>query len=286
MKYNFIKKYSQEFTVKRICQVLKINRSGYYAWLNRKPSARDLENSLILKRIKYYHEFSNRIYGYRKIHEDLINEGFKCNIKRVLRLMSTNGIYSKTKKKFKITTNSKHNYPISENLLARNFKFEGKDKAWISDITYIYTGKGWLYLCVIMDLFSRSIIGWSMQNNMKTELVIDAFNMAYEKRKPDKGLIFHSDRGVQYASYKFRNLLKSKNCISSMSRKGNCWDNACAESFFRSLKTEEVYFNKYKTREDARRSIFYYIEVFYNRQRRHSFLNYLSPLNFEMEKTA
>jgi putative transposase len=286
MKYNFIQKYSQEFTVQRICQVLKINRSGYYAWLNRKPSSRDLENSLILERIKYFHKSSNRIYGYRKIHEDLINDGFKCSQKRVSRLMSANGIYSIIKRKFKETTNSKHNYPISKNLLSRNFKFEDRDKAWVSDITYIPTSKGWLYLCIVMDLFSRTIVGWSMQNNMKTELVIDAFNMAYEKRKPGKGLIFHSDRGVQYASHKFRNLLKSKKCISSMSRKGDCWDNACAESFFHSLKSEEVYLKKYKTREDAKRSIFYYIEVFYNRQRRHSFLNYLSPVNFEMGKMA
>jgi len=281
MKYEFIKEYSNEFPVSRMCQVMQVSKSGYYAWLKCSKSKRAIEDDFILERIMYSHKESGETYGSPRIHRNLKDEGITCGIHKIERLMHVNGICAKTVKKFKATTNSKHSYPVAENIVDRNFTVEEKEKVWVSDITYIETSEGWLYLCIIMDLFSRMIVGWSMANHMRADLVCDAFNMACMRRNPGTGIIFHSDRGVQYASTKFRDLLKSRDCIQSMSRKGNCWDNACAESFFHSLKTEEVYFHKYRTRDESKKSLFRYIEVFYNRKRRHSHLGYKSPEVFE-----
>ena len=286
MKYEFIQAHRHEFSITRICQVFGISKSGYYAWVKNPIGKREKENMMILDRIIYYHEKSNRVYGSPKIHQDLHDEGLLCNIKRVERLMRENNIRAKMSKKFKSTTDSKHTYPVADNILNREFSVDKKDRVWLSDITFINTNEGWLYLCIIMDLFSRNIVGWSMDNHMRTDLLIDAFNMAYTKRRPDPGLLFHSDRGVQYASNNFSKLLQTKKFIASMSRKGNCWDNAPAESFFHSLKTEEVNFMVYKTRDEAKRSIFEYIEVFYNRYRRHSSLDYLCPVDYELKKSA
>ena len=260
---------------------MEVSKSGYYAWLKCPKSKRALEDDFILGRIIDSHDSSGGTYGSPRVYQDLKDEGINCGIHKIERLMHVNGIWAKTVKKFKATTNSGHSYPVVDNILDRNFTVEEKDKVWASDITYIETSEGWLYLCIIMDLFSRMIIGWSMANHLRAELVCDAFNMACERRNPGKGFIFHSDRGIQYASSSFRDILKPWKCIQSMSRKGNCWDNACAESFFHSLKTEEVYFHKYRTRDEAKKSIFRYIEVFYNRKRRHSHLGYKSPEVFE-----
>lgn len=281
MKYDFIKTHSGEFPVSRICQTLEVSKSGYYSWVKCPRSKRSFEDEIILERIKSSHDASDKRYGSPRIHQDLVDEGITCSLNRVERLMHVNDIKAKTVKKFKATTNSAHSLPVADNILDRNFVVEEKDKVWVSDITYVWTSEGWLYLCIVMDLFSRMIIGWSMANHMRAQLVGDAFNMACMRRNPGKGFIFHSDRGIQYASSYFKDLLKPWGSIQSMSRKGDCWDNACAESFFHSLKTEEVYFNNYKTRSDAKKSIFKYIEVFYNRKRRHSFLSYKSPENFE-----
>jgi transposase InsO family protein len=281
MKYEFIKKHSEEFPVSRICQVMEVSKSGYYAWLKCPKSKRAIEDDFILERIIDSHDSSGGTYGSPRVYQDLKDEGINCGIHKVERLMHVNGICAKTVKKFKATTNSEHSYPVADNILDRNFVVEEKNKVWVSDITYIETSEGWLYLCIIMDLFSRMIVGWSMANHMRAELVCDAFNMACMRRNPGRGFIFHSDRGIQYASSVFRDLIKPWECIQSMSRKGNCWDNACAESFFHSLKTEEVYFHKYRTRDEAKKSIFKYIEVFYNRKRRHSHLGYKSPEVFE-----
>ncbi len=286
MKYEFIRKISHEFPVSRICQVLNVSNSGYYGWIRNPKSKRELENEEILKEIKHFHVLSGERYGSPKIYHDLRDAGIKCGLNRVERLMRINNIRAKMKKKFKVTTNSKHNYPVAQNILERNFSVNEMNKVWVSDITFIDTAEGWLYLCTIMDLYSRLIVGWSMNSHMRTGLVKDAFDMAYNRRKPLESLIFHSDRGSQYASKEFTKILESKKCIVSMSRKGNCWDNACAESFFHTLKTEEVHFNFYKTRAEAKRSIFEYIEVFYNRARRHSYLGYLSPVNFELKGVA
>jgi transposase InsO family protein len=281
MKYQFIMEISNDFPISRICHVLNVSKSGYYSWLKAPKSNRELENDELVKKIKSFHEISEGVYGSPRIYNDLIESGVFCGIHRVERLMKVNNIYAKTKKKFKVTTDSEHSYPVAPNILNRDFIVEKKDTVWVSDITYIPTREGWLYLCIIMDLFSRMIVGWSMANHMRSELVEDAVKMAWLKRNPADGLIFHSDRGVQYACNSFKDLINSKKCIQSMSRKGDCWDNACAESFFHSLKTEKVYFNKYKTREEAKSSIFKYIEIFYNRQRRHSYLGYRSPENYE-----
>jgi transposase InsO family protein len=286
MKYKFIKEYSEKFPVSRICHILKISKSGYYAWVKNPKSQRDKDNDLLVEKIKDYHQQSREKYGSPRIYQDLKENNIQCGLNRVARLMKINNIQAKLKKRFKITTDSNHKEPIADNVLDRNFSAKEKNKKWVSDITYINTAEGWLYLCIVMDLYSRSIVGWSMDNNMRTKLVMDAFMMAYKKRKPLGKIIFHSDRGVQYASNEFTEMLKSKNCIASMSRKGNCWDNACAESFFHTLKTEEVNFQYYKTREEAKRNIFEYIEVFYNRKRRHSTLDYMSPKNFELKKVV
>ena len=248
MKYNFIKNYRIQFPVSRICHVLNISKNGYYTWLKKPKSNRDLENERLLQKIINFHEESGKKYGSPRIYEDLKEADISCSLNRVARIMKINNIQAKMRKKFKATTNSKHNYPIAENILDRNFSVNKKDKVWVSDISYLYTAEGWLYLCIIMDLFSRNIVGWSMDSHMKVDLVKDAFCMAYDKRQPTEGLIFHSDRGSQYASNEFRKLLNSKKYIASMSRKGNCRDNACTESFFHTIKTEEVYFNYYNSR--------------------------------------
>jgi len=280
---------SYEFPVSRICQIMNVSKSGYYAWITTPKGSRALENEKIVEKIRYFHDASGRCYGSPRIYRDLIDAGVSCGKHRVERLMKMNNISAKTKKKFKATTNSKHSYPIADNILNRNFIVEKKNKVWVSDLTCVPTSEGWLYLCIIMDLFSRMIVGWSMANHLRAELVEDAVNMAWLKRNPEPGLIFHSDRGIQYACNSFKGLISSRKWIQSMSRKGNCWDNACAESFFHSLKTEEVYFNNYRSIEEAKSSIFKYIEIFYNRQRRHSFLGYMNPETyerFEVEKIA
>jgi putative transposase len=281
MKYNFIKENKTDYPIGKMAGILDVAKSGYYKWLLKPECKRALENKKILEEIKNIHLKSNKIYGSPKIHEELKYKGIKCNKKRVVRLMKENNIRSKTKKKFKITTDSKHNNPVAENILGRKFTVSKQNKVWVSDITYIRTLKGWLYLCVIIDLYSRKIVGYSMNKRIDTDIVINAFLMAWLQRNPEKGLLFHSDRGVQYTSKDFQKLLKKKHVISSMSRKGNCWDNACAESFFHLLKVEKVNHEKYESREVAKISIFEYIETFYNNLRTHSYLGYLSPSLFE-----
>jgi putative transposase len=286
MKFTFIKNNRKYYSIGKMAKVLGVSRSGYYDWLSRPESKRSLENKKILEKIKEIHKNSREIYGSPKIYKELQNQEIKCGINRVARIMQENNIRSKTRKKFRITTNSAHKNPIAENILNRNFYADTPNKVWVSDITYIHTKEGWYYLCVIIDLFSRKIIGWCMDSGITNSIVIKAFIMAYTNRKPGKNVIFHSDRGVQYTSKDFQKLLKKKGFQCSMSRKGNCWDNACAETFFRSLKVEEVYHNKYYSRKMARRSIFEYIEVFYNRKRIHSYLKNMSPAEFERKKCA
>ena len=208
--------------------------------------------------------------------------GIHCARKRVARLMREKGLKARQKRRFKITTDSRHDYPISPNLLGRDFSVAKPNIVWVSDITSIDTQEGWLYLCIVLDLFSRIIAGWAMESHMKAELAITALSMAVIHRKPPEKLLFHSDQGIQYASGPFREKLDEFKMLQSMSRKGDCWDNACAESFFATLKNEEVFHRRYKTRDEARRSIFEYIAVFYNRQRSHSYLDFLSPVEYEL----
>lgn len=283
MKYAWIeeKKKSEEFSIEAMCEMLDVNRSGYYAHKNALPSARENEDERLTKLIIKSFNESRRNYGTERIQCDLREWGECVSRRRIGRLMRKAGLVCKTIKKFKATTNSKHNETISSNLLNRNFKVDVPNKVWVGDITYIWTDMGWLYLATVIDLFSRKVVGWSMSNRMKTSLVNDAMLMAIWQRKPPKGLIWHTDRGSQYASKEHRALLKQHHIQQSMSRKGDCWDNAVAESFFHTLKTELVFHERYKTREQAHASIFEYIEVFYNRKRRHSASGMMSPANFE-----
>lgn len=282
MRYQFIKENKDDFNIEHLCQQLEVSRSGYYAWLNRPESRRAHQNRRLIKTIKDNFEESRSTYGYRRIHRCLQAQGETCSKHRVARLMKRHQLQPKTKKKFKATTNSKHKLPIHKNHLQRDFTPGQINQAWVSDITYIATNEGWLYLAVVMDLYSRQIIGWAMDNRMTETLVVDALRMALFRRHIASGLLLHSDRGSQYASGAYQTLLKNHGIICSMSRKGNCWDNAPMESFFRSLKVESIYQQPFKTREEAKMTIFDYIEVFYNRQRRHSTLNYLSPVDYEI----
>ena len=270
------------YPVKKMAKALKVSRSQYYTWLKSKPSAHEIRDQELLCMIKQSHDDSRGIYGSPRVFNDIKKQGVKTSRKRVARLMQSNGLKGVQKSKFKVTTDSKHDYPVAPNLLNRQFSVQQPNACWVSDITYIWTMEGWLYLSVIIDLFSRMIVGWAMESHMRAELVIDSLKMAVTHRNPDDGLIFHSDRGIQYACDNFRTALKGYEMIQSMSRKGNCWDNACAESFFATLKTEEVFRRKYKTRDEARFYIFEYIAVFYNRKRQHYFLDGLSPAEYEM----
>jgi transposase InsO family protein len=264
-----------------MCEALDVNRSGYYAYRNAPPSVHQNEDERLCELILKSFNESNRTYGTERIQKDLRDWGEKASRRRIGRLMKKMGLVCKTVKKFKATTNSKHNENISPNLLNRNFKVDEPNQVWVGDITYIWTDIGWLYLATVIDLFSRKVVGWSMASHMKTSLVNDAMQMAIWQRKLPKGLIWHTDRGSQYASKEHRKLLAQHHIQQSMSRKGDCWDNAVAESFFHTLKTELVFHERYKTREQAKASIFEYIEVFYNRKRRHSANNLMSPANFE-----
>lgn len=264
-----------------MCAVLQISRSGYYAWRKRGKSLRQRENERLVPIVKAVHKKSKKTYGARRIAEEIKAHGIPCGRARAATLMKLADVFAKQKKKFKMTTDSKHNFPFALNLLNRQFAVNGPDLVYVSDITYIWTREGWLYLAVVIDLFSRQVVGWSLSNRMSRKLVINALLMAIWRRRPATGLIFHSDRGSQYCSNEFQKMLRIHGMISSMSRKGNCWDNAVAESFFGSLKIERVFFSEYTTREEARRDIVDYIEMFYNSDRRHSYLGYVSPKEFE-----
>lgn len=286
MKYWFMDQHCSTHGVQKMCRVIGASRSGYYRWRKQPQSKRQKENEEILMEIKELHKKSYRAYGSPRITKDLKATGIKCGENRVARIMKVHGIVGKAAKKFKATTDSKHNLPIAENLLKQNFVTEKPNTVWVSDITYIWILEGWLYLAVILDLYSRQVVGWAMSNRMTSGLVIKALYQAIGRRNPGIGCVFHSDRGVQYASADFRDVLKVYGFIQSMSRKGNCYDNAVAESFFHTLKTEHVYDYRYETRAEATQSIFEYIEMFYNRQRRHSTLGYRSPVSFELEAMA
>jgi putative transposase len=234
-----------------------------------------------LKQIRAIHQDSRRTYGSPRITHELREKGYRCSRPRVARLMRRHGIYAKTRRKFKLTTQSSHRYPVSPNLLDQDFTAGACNEKWVSDITYIRTKQGWLYLTIILDLCNREIVGWSMSKGLSAlETVVPAFKQAFKRKHPGPGLIFHSDQGVQYACEDFRKYLRKYDVIQSMSSKGNCYDNAVAESFFHTLKTEHVYFHAYQTREQARESIFEYIEIFYNRRRKHSALGYKTPIEF------
>jgi transposase InsO family protein len=264
-----------------MCRALSVSRSGFYQWYNRGLSTRDRENEELVIQIRQIHRELNGIYGSPRMTQALRQSGFKCNHKCVERLMRINGIRSKRKRKFKITTHSKHKRTVAANLVQRDFTASKPNRLWTSDITYIRTKEGWLYLAVFLDVCSRRIVGWSMDRRINDRLIIDAFKQAMLHRGPLPGLVVHSDRGSQYCSHSFKKLLNTSCYHQSMSSTGNCYDNAITESFFATLKTELVYDMSFRTRNEARRNIFKYIEMIYNRKRIHSALGGLSPNQFE-----
>jgi transposase InsO family protein len=267
-----------------MCRVLGVSRSGYYRWFKRKPSQRQLDDQSLDAQIREIYDGSKGRYGSPKITRELRDRGRRVGKNRVAKRMRKAGLRSKIRRKYKVTTDSKHHFPVAANRLERNFSADAADKVWVSDITYLATGSGWLYLTVIIDLFSRMVVGWALSSSLGHEMVVTALKRAIRRRRPGKGLVFHSDRGVQYACSDFRKELNKHKCIQSMSRKGDCWDNAVAESFFGTMKTELVYHERYEGHQDTLQSIFEYIEVFYNRQRRHSTLQYLCPSDYEKQK--
>jgi putative transposase len=283
VKFAFIAVEKASAPVAVLCKVLSVPRSGFYAWERRVPSARSGEDARLRVHIAAIHERSRGTYGSPRVHADLHASGIRVSRKRVARLMRELGLASRRKRRFKATTDSKHNLPVAENVLDRKFEADAPDVAWATDITYVWTSEGWLYLAAILDLFSRRVVGFAMSDRIDRALVLDALRMAVGRRVPNAGLVHHSDRGSQYASGDYQTALDELGVVCSMSRKGNCWDNAVAESFFATLKTELIYLRRFATREEARDAIFEFIERFYNHERRHSTIGYLSPVEFEMK---
>ena len=284
MKYKFIKATCSAFSIKEMCQTLEVSKSGYYKYANKPKSKRDCDNDMLLNRIKDIYKDNKGRYGSPRIKAQLNKDKMPCGKNRVARIMSSNGIKAKTRKKFRVTTDSKHNYPVAQNLLKQDFTATEINQKCVSDITYIYTQEGWLYLAVILDLCSRKVVGWSMGDRINKDLTIKALRQAMSRRGIRAGLILHSDRGSQYACHDYVHLIQASQFIQSMSGKGNCYDNAVMESFFKTLKMELVYWGNYLTRDEARKSIFEYIECYYNTKRMHSALNYMSPQEFENAK--
>lgn len=285
MKYSFIAQHKKTWPVEVMCRLMGINRRSYYSYQRReKKRPVDPDKEDILDWIKKISESSRYSYGARRLKKGLNALGYPIGIRKTKRFMKEAGVFVRYRKKYKVTTNSKHSKPIFENVLSRDFNVPAPDRAYVSDITYINTKEGWLYLAVVIDLFSRRVVGWSMSSRMKASLVCDALKMAIWQRKPKRGLIVHSDRGSQYASCEYRRLLEQHGCIGSMSRKGDCWDNAVAESFFGSLKQEQVQWQHYQTRNEAHQDILNYISMFYNSYRLHSYLGYMSPMQYERKQ--
>lgn len=281
MKYQFIERYKQEFPVVTMCRVLAVSESGFYAWRKRPMSQHQREDALLTAQISQVFTLGRGVYGSPRIHAELRTQGYTCSRKRIARLMRAQGISAKPKRRRVVTTDSRHDHPIAPNLLERDFTASAADRKWVSDITAVPTAQGWLYLAAILDLYSRRVVGWSMSSSCDEALAETALRMALARRCPKQGLLHHSDRGSQYTSRAYRALLAHAGIQVSMSRKGNCYDNAAMESFFGSLKSECVHRCTYLTHEEARRSLFDYVEIFYNRVRRHSTLGYLSPAAFE-----
>jgi transposase InsO family protein len=264
MRFAFIDVEKALYPMRILCRVLRVSRSGYYAWFNRKPSTRKLEDERLRPKVVEAFEIGRGTYGSPRVRDELVDQGFEIGRKRVARLMREMGLQGVTPRKFRVTTDSDHGHPIAKNLIDRDFVASRPNEKWATDITYIWTAEGWLYLAIVMDLFSRRIVGWSTANHLKTDLCLEALQMAIQQRTGIKGLIHHSDRGVQYASDRYREALDALGIECSMSRRADCWDNAVAESFFGTLKNELIYRRPWLTRRAARDGISEYIEIFYN----------------------
>lgn len=281
MRYQFIQAHQEEFPVQRLCSVLGVSPSGYYAWRERPVSVRRQANQKLMLEIRAIHNRSRKTYGSPRVHAELRASGFRASKNRVARLMRAENLQGRRKKKRPRTTDSQHSHPVAPNRLNRDFHATRPNEKWLADITYIPTAEGWLYLAVVLDLFSRKIVGWAFAATLESCLVEQAFRMAVQDRSALNELLHHSDRGSQYAGEAYQRLLVDQHIQTSMSRPGNCYDNAPMESFFSTLKCEHVHFQNYRTRQEATTDIFSYIVGFYNRQRRHSSLGYLSPEEFE-----
>ena len=281
MRYRAIQEHDRRFPIRLMCRALAVSAAGYYAWRDRPESRRSVRNRALLSAIRVIHRESRETYGSPSIWDALIKQGHDVGEHRVARLMRQDGIRAKTIKKWRATTQSQHRLPVAANTLNRQFTVEHPNRVWAGDITYVWTAEGWLYLAVVLDLYSRAVIGWAMGARLTGDLVQHALTMALQQRTPTRGLLHHSDRGSQYAATSYQQLLATHGITASMSRTGNCWDNACVESFFGTLKRELIYHRQYRTRDEATQDIFEYIEVFYNRLRRHSTLGYDSPAEFE-----
>lgn len=272
--------------VARLCRALSVSRSGYYAWLRREPSRRSARDGELLLQIREAHAKSRRTYGSPRVHAESRAQGMRCSRKRVARLMRAAGLSAHRPRRAVRTTDSRHALPVAPNLLGRDFSAQAPDLRWAADITYVPTAEGWLYLAVILDLFSRRVVGHAAAATLATSLIVEALRVACGRRRPGAGLLHHSDRGSQYASGEYQARLSEVGAQCSMSRRGDCYDNAAVESFFGTLKTELIHGRRYATRSEARSDIFEYIEMFYNRERRHSALGYLSPAEYEARHAA
>jgi len=281
MRYQFIEDHRDEFPVTRMCKVLKVSSSGYYAWRKRPVSAREMANQQLLEKIEVVHTESNETYGSPRVYHELKAQGVACSENRVARLMRLHHIRAKQTKRYKVTTRRNQAHSVAPNLLKRNFVAHRPDQIWLADITYIPTLEGWLYLATILDLYTRRIVGWAMSHRMTSGLTISALEMAISQRHPDPGLIHHSDQGSQYTDGTYQALLKDHGIRASMNGVGSWYDNAPMESFFGTLKCELVHHCAYHTRDEAKADLFFYIEAFYNRRRLHSALDYLSPQAYE-----
>lgn len=286
MKFRFVQEHRETFRVGKMCEVLKISRSGFYAWLGRQPSRRVLEDEAIAEQVRAVHLESRRIYGSPRVYRELRRRGESWGRHRIARIMREEGLQARCMKQFHWISTTRSEDPAAPDLLDRRFFASKRDRVWVGDITQIRTGEGWLYLAMLMDLYSRKIVGWSTSKSPKQEIALEALEMAILQRRPRSGLIHHTDRGGQYSSGAYQNRLDQLGVVCSMSRPGQCLDNAVAESFFHTLKTEWIYHAHYKTRREARLAIFEYIESFYNTTRMHSSLDYQSPEEYERLSAA
>jgi len=281
VKYAFIEEYCWEFPVELMCEVLGVSKSGYFDWCKRADSPKEARSNELVVKIERIHEGSRKTYGSPRVYRTLKAMGEKCSKTTVERLMREQGIRSKMRRKFKATTDSNHRLPVAPNVVKRDFTAKSPNRLWCTDITYLRTDEGWLYLAAIIDVFTRKIVGWAMRDRLTLPLALGALEMAVEAQRPRKGLVHHSDRGCQYAARDYQKALEDYGMVASMSRRGQCWDNAMMESFFHTLKTEHVYHERFSTKAQAKSSVFEWIEVFYNRQRIHSALGFVSPECYE-----
>jgi transposase InsO family protein len=282
LRFRFIQTEKAIYPVRALCRTLAVSCTGFYAWCRRGLSLRAQQDAALKVEIRAAHAASGKRYGSPRIYADLKAQSQHVGRKRVARLMREEGLEGQRKRRFRVTTDSRHSHPVAANELNRNFTASAPNRIWVTDITYIWTREGWMYLAAILDLFSRRVVGWSLDSHLDRSLALDALAMALKTRRPEPGLLHHSDRGVQYASVEYQSQLQDRGIICSMSRKGDCWDNAVAESFFSTLKAELIHGTDYVSRSQARASVFEYIEVFYNGRRRHSALGYVSPVEHEV----